>query len=132
MLSFDGRPSVVIAPGRDVLSSPARLKVTPMERLSVSMFLPRFTGRPSDHVIAQQINYVAAGDHVLDHGAAFRRRTDSWYFLDGVDVASSRRVLGVAVALGDSITDGVGSDIGANARWPNDLARRLDASPDRG
>jgi lysophospholipase L1-like esterase len=31
------------------------------------------------------------------------------------------------VAIGDSITDGVNSDIGANARWPNDLARRLDA-----
>ena len=31
------------------------------------------------------------------------------------------------VALGDSITDGVGSTAGADARWPNDLARRLDA-----
>jgi lysophospholipase L1-like esterase len=31
------------------------------------------------------------------------------------------------VAFGDSITDGVGSEVGANARWPNDLARRLDA-----
>gem|GEM_PF-1661600 len=28
---------------------------------------------------------------------------------------------------GDSITDGVGSTAGADARWPNDLARRLDA-----
>ena len=31
------------------------------------------------------------------------------------------------MALGDSITDGVGSGVGANARWPNDLARRLQA-----
>jgi len=31
------------------------------------------------------------------------------------------------VAIGDSITDGVNSSVGANARWPNDLARRLDA-----
>ena len=34
---------------------------------------------------------------------------------------------GTVVALGDSITDGVGSTAGANARWPNDLARKLDA-----
>jgi lysophospholipase L1-like esterase len=40
---------------------------------------------------------------------------------------SPRRVLGAVVARGDSITDGVGSPVNANARWPNDLARRLDA-----
>ena len=32
------------------------------------------------------------------------------------------------VALGDSITDGVSSTVGGNDRWPNDLARRLDAA----
>jgi lysophospholipase L1-like esterase len=34
---------------------------------------------------------------------------------------------GTVVALGDSITDGVGSTVGTDARWPNDLARKLDA-----
>jgi lysophospholipase L1-like esterase len=33
------------------------------------------------------------------------------------------------VALGDSITDGVGSPTGGDARWPDFLARRLDALP---
>jgi lysophospholipase L1-like esterase len=33
------------------------------------------------------------------------------------------------VALGDSITDGVGSALGGENRWPNLLARRLDARP---
>jgi len=36
------------------------------------------------------------------------------------------------VAFGDSITDGFRSTVGANARWPNDLARRLDALPGPG
>ena len=31
------------------------------------------------------------------------------------------------VALGDSITDGVNSSVGGNARWPNDLSRRIGA-----
>jgi lysophospholipase L1-like esterase len=33
------------------------------------------------------------------------------------------------VAFGDSITDGFHSAVGANARWPNDLARRIGAGP---
>jgi lysophospholipase L1-like esterase len=38
-------------------------------------------------------------------------------------------VTGAVVALGDSITDGTFSTVNANRRWPNDLARRLDARP---
>ena len=38
----------------------------------------------------------------------------------------ARRALGSVVALGDSITDGVGSPFDMNERWPNDLAGRLD------
>lgn len=34
---------------------------------------------------------------------------------------------GTVVAFGDSITDGYHSTIGSNERWPNYLARRLDA-----
>lgn len=44
-----------------------------------------------------------------------------------MDVLAPERELGTVVALGDSITDGVGSTLGAHASWPNDLARRLDA-----
>ena len=43
-----------------------------------------------------------------------------------MDVLAPERELGTVVALGDSITDGVGSTLGAHANWPNDLARRLD------
>jgi lysophospholipase L1-like esterase len=49
------------------------------------------------------------------------------YFVDGVSVIASGRVEGAVVALGDSITDGTFSTVNANRRWPNDLARRLDA-----
>ncbi|MBV9413384.1 MAG: SGNH/GDSL hydrolase family protein, partial [Solirubrobacterales bacterium] len=37
--------------------------------------------------------------------------------------------LGSVIALGDSITDGVGGPVGADARWPNFLARRLNSLP---
>jgi lysophospholipase L1-like esterase len=47
--------------------------------------------------------------------------------VDGVSVVAEGRVAGTVVALGDSITDGTASTVNANRRWPNDLARRLDA-----
>jgi lysophospholipase L1-like esterase len=126
-LSFRGQPSVLVPPGAEVVSDPVTLAVPGQQDLAVSVFVPRPTGPATGHIQAQQVNYVARGDHVLDQGgSAFTLRAPSWYFVDSVDVVNRAAGAGTIVALGDSITDGVGSRPGANARWPNDLARRLD------
>lgn len=127
LLYFGGRRSVVIPPGGEATSDSVPLAVQPATRLAVSIFLPRPTGPATQHADAEQVNYVATGAHVLGAGGPFKVRTRSWYFLDGVDVLGARRALGSVIALGDSITDGVGSPFDANARWPNDLARRFNA-----
>jgi lysophospholipase L1-like esterase len=75
-----------------------------------------------------EINDVAADDHARDdRGSAFATQADSWFFLDGVEMLAPPRDLGAVVALGDSITDGVGSPVNTDERWPNFLARRLSA-----
>ena len=128
-LTFSGRRSVVIPVGATVVSDPVDLAVHPSERLAISVFLPRPTGPPTDHAMAVQINYVAAGDHTLTTGAApFATQVRSWYFVTRVDVWSAGDHAAV-VAFGDSITDGADSITGANDRWPNYPARRLDALP---
>jgi lysophospholipase L1-like esterase len=132
-LSFAGRPSALIPPHGQATTDPVPFTVAPLQALAVSVYLARPTGAATEHVDAQQTNYVAAGDRVLDTGAgAFETRTHSWYFLDGIDTEGLGHELGALVALGDSITDGVGSRVDANARWPNFLARRLAAASGAG
>ncbi len=127
-LSFRGHRSVVIAPGAAVLTDPVALRVRPLQELAVSLYLPSATGAATEHQVAMQTNYVAQGDHVLDRGGgAYGTKTFSWFFVASVDVLAPARTLGTVVAIGDSITDGVNSKMDANARWPNDLARRLNA-----
>jgi lysophospholipase L1-like esterase len=99
-----------------------------MHSLSISAFLPGRTGPPTEHGAAQQTNYVGFGDlTAASSGLAFTDRTRTWYLVDDVDVRAPVRQRGTIVAIGDSITDGVGSSLGANAGWPSDLARRLQA-----
>jgi lysophospholipase L1-like esterase len=126
-LYFDGRRSVVIPPGADVTSDPALLTVGPATHVAISLYVPGPTGPATQHADAEQVNYVATGLHVAGGSGPFKVKTHSWYFLAGVDVLSPRRTLGAVVALGDSITDGVGSPTNADARWPNFLAARLNA-----
>jgi len=125
-LSFAGRRSVVIPAGGSVASDPVVLRVGPGTHLAVSLHLNAPTGPVTQHTQARQTSWVAAGSRALDQSdRAFFTQTQSWYVLSGVDVLAPRSDRGVVVAFGDSITDGVGSPLDGNGRYPNDLARRL-------
>jgi lysophospholipase L1-like esterase len=126
-VDFGGRVSVRIPAGAQVLSDPVGMRVSALQELAVSIYVPGRTGAATLHSQAQQVNWVStAGDHASEAGpGAFMTPVQSWYYLSGLDVRSSGAA-GTVVAFGDSITDGVQSSVGSNDRWPNDLARRLD------
>jgi lysophospholipase L1-like esterase len=127
-VTFGGSTSFQIPAGGQVLSDPVAMRVRPLQRLAVSVYLPGLTGPATFHSDAQQVSWVSVhGDHAADQGGgAFTARTWSWYYLSDL-ITRSPGTEGTVVAFGDSITDGVASTVDANDRWPNDLARRLDA-----
>ena len=131
VLTFHGRRGVTIAPGRQARSDPARMAIPPLTDLAISIYLPAATGPATYHSDAQQTNYISTtGNHAgQQDGTAFTTTSGSWYYADALDVAAGARVRGAVVAFGDSITDGYQSTQNANARWPNDLARRLLGGP---
>lgn len=132
-LAFGGSPSVRINPGDEAISDPLFLRVQPFTDLAVSFDV---AGRAvlDYHQWAQQTNYVAprsSGDHADDEsGAAFSEEITSSYAVSAVDVLTSAS-LGAVVAIGDSITDGIGSSPNTNQRWTDQLARRLLAASAR-
>ena len=127
-LTFSGQRSVTIPKGAEVISDPVSLTVPPLHDLAVSVYVPNDDGEQSGHPDSQQVNYLTGGtDNVMDQTTAAFGQLGKWYYVDGVDVTTQPPVQGTVVALGDSITDGYQSTVNANTRWPNDLARRLDA-----
>lgn len=140
-LTFDGSPSVTVAPGRDVQSDPVPLAFGAFEPLAVSMHVTGDVGLPTEHYIARQTSYLTpqgTGDHSADvDGRAFTQRTTTRPFVSGIEVQSPLSN-GAVVALGDSITDGYQAvpagtpeaveGIDADGRWPDVLGRRLDVA----
>jgi lysophospholipase L1-like esterase len=126
-VTFGGSPSVTIAPGAAAVSDPVAMAIPAQADLAVSLYASGPTGPATYHSDAQQVNYVSAsGDYAASNSAAgFTITSQHWYFLDEVDVQAGPATGGAIVAFGDSITDGYHSTVGANARWPNDLARRF-------
>ena len=129
-LTFSGQRDVTIPQGAEVVSDPVSLTVPALHDLAVSVYVPHADGEQSGHPAAQQVNYLTQGtDNVMDPTTASFGQLGQWYYVDSVDVTTQPPDQGTVVALGDSITDGINSTVNANKRWPNDLARRLNAQP---
>jgi lysophospholipase L1-like esterase len=130
-VTFAGRPSVVVPDGAAVQSDPVDLDLPARANLTVSMHLA--DGQPAtaitSHPGSRTTSYLLAGDHVADPDLPGAARTDHWYFLSGLRVLA-RATTTVAVMVGDSLTDGRGSTIDGNNRWPDRLLDRLQSHPD--
>jgi lysophospholipase L1-like esterase len=126
-LTFNGRPSITIPPGALVVSDPVNLKLPPTSDLAVSIFVPaQAIQQISVHGFADQTNYTALGNVTGAKSLDTPTEIYSWPFLKGVDVKADDKAAAI-VTFGDSITDGAHSTRGANTRWPDVLARRLQA-----
>jgi lysophospholipase L1-like esterase len=127
-LTFGGRPSITIPAGALVVSDPANLKLAPFADVTVSLFVPAQPMRQiTHHSYADQTSYTAPGNVVSAKVFESPTKIANWPFLKGIDVMADSKAASI-VAFGDSITDGVLSTRNANARWPDDLARRLQAN----
>jgi lysophospholipase L1-like esterase len=123
-ITFSGRRSVTIPPGAPALSDPVDLGVVALQRVSVSLYLPRPTAPSTFHWDGRQAAYVVAGDQTATASITPESTLTSRVFLSAilVDAPSTTRTI---VALGDSITDGAGATMDRDTRWPDFLAARL-------
>ncbi|MCC3777176.1 SGNH/GDSL hydrolase family protein, partial [Streptomyces sp. UNOB3_S3] len=129
-LTFDGASTVVVPAGGEVVSDLAELPVEPLSSVTVTLYFAGPTGPATFHAQAYAASFRASGDRTADAGAeGFAERTHSWYYLSDVEVTGGDGPApGTVVAFGDSLTDGFGSTVGADRRYPDALAERLRAA----
>jgi len=130
-LTFNGSSKVKIAPGMDVVSDEVAFHLEPLTNVAVTVYLDQempddLTGHPG----SRTTSYIQRGCSVASFNMREATQVEHWYLLSEIDVLADSGACAV-VTLGDSITDGRGSTTNKNNRWPNMLARRLLASPDR-
>lgn len=124
-LSFGGRTSVTIQPGMAAVSDPVFFQVAPFADLAISLYFPGTVSATTIHRDSWQTNYLSTeGNFAANNTFTITRSFPSWPFLSEVDVDGGASCV---VAIGDSLTDGLGSTINQNRRWPDYLARRLRA-----
>lgn len=123
-LTFGGKPGITVPPGAPAVSDPVAMHVDPLSSLAVSLYLPEITPTSTWHNDARQTAYIATGNATGDATLRSAQPMVARVFLAGieVDATADARTL---VTFGDSITDGDGSTLDGNNRWPDILAERL-------
>ncbi|MFE6890282.1 SGNH/GDSL hydrolase family protein [Streptomyces sp. NPDC057694] len=124
-LTFSGNTSVVVAAGSQIVSDAVRIQVPGDSDMLVTTYSPTASGPVTYHPQARQMSYVASGDLVEDPtGTRYTEQSPYWRYLTALDVLSNEAA-GTVVVIGDSLTDGITSTMGANHRWTDVLADRL-------
>jgi lysophospholipase L1-like esterase len=129
MLVFHGKTSVTIPAGESVLSDTFDFDLAPLSDLAATIRFDGTSGHVTGHPGSRSTSYLQTGDAVSASDMLTATRTQHWYILNGIDVEAEPSSAAI-VALGDSITDGRGSGTDKNDRWPDNLARRLQADHD--
>src|SRR5437763_992854 len=123
-LTFGRLDSVRIAPGLEATSDPLEYEVPALGDLAVTIHIGAAPAEVTGHPGSRTTSYLQAGQWVSSAELPDAVTTDHWYVIAGLDVAAEGAAV---VTLGNSITDGRGSGTNRNNRWPDNLARRLQA-----
>lgn len=126
-LSFSGMQSVTIAAGKAVFSDALDFTLAPLSDLAISMHFTAQSGDVTGHPGSRTTSFLQTGNAVATASLASAAKAEHWYFITGLDVMADAASAAIVV-LGDSITDGRGSTTDNNNRWPDILAKRLQAN----
>jgi lysophospholipase L1-like esterase len=127
-LTFSGQPGVTLTAGSETWSDPVTLTVPQHVTVAVSTYVPGTYKATTFHPTGLHTSYISrAGNFTASTTlplATFANTTTQVLMVSGLQVWAPSTSK-VAVALGDSITDGACAANNANATWPDVLSARL-------
>ncbi|KIW91582.1 uncharacterized protein Z519_07549 [Cladophialophora bantiana CBS 173.52] len=131
-VTFSGGESAIIIPnGALAVSDPLNFPVQPLSTITVTMYLA--TGQIGTYITShpgsRATSWFTMGNQVgaTNLTGPFLNSTQHWYFLSAVEAWSPPNYRTWAI-IGDSITDGRGSDPDQNNRWPDLVYARMQSS----
>jgi len=126
-LKFSGSTDVTVPAGADYLSDPVDFRAAALSDIAITLYIETPPAEQTGHPGSRATSYIVHGNQVSAADLPEAKKIEHWYFVSGIDVEAATRATAI-VTLGDSITDGHGATTNGNDRWPDVLAKRLQAS----
>lgn len=123
-LKFNGKDSVTMVPGGEIISDPLKYKLAPNSRLAITVAFGETSPDVTGHPGSRTTSYILEGNQISSVDFADAVPTDHWYVINGIDVQTSSKAACIAI-LGNSITDGRGSGTNKQNRWTDIFSEQL-------
>jgi lysophospholipase L1-like esterase len=124
-LAFSGNASVTIPAGMEIWSDPLDFTVGALGNVSITVAFGSVPSTLTGHAGSRTTSYEQTNSTNVSAASMTSAQTVvSWYYISGMEVMASTSAKAI-VALGDSLTDGRGTDNDHNNRWTDDLEVRL-------
>jgi len=127
-LKFNGMTDVTMNPGATITSDPIPFNLKPRMDIAITIYFGQTSSNITGHPGSRTTSWLLAGDKTSAIDFAGSVLTDHWYFINGIDVKAPESATAIAI-LGNSITDGRGSDTNKQNRWTDILSERLLKNP---
>jgi lysophospholipase L1-like esterase len=128
-LAFSGSASVTIAQGSELWSDPINFDLPALGNITITTAFGSVPTQVVGHSGSRTTSYLQTGSTDVTPASMTGAMTfQHWYYISGIDVMADAAARGT-VAIGDSITDGRGTDNDHNNRWTDVLAARLQGNP---
>jgi lysophospholipase L1-like esterase len=123
-LAFSGKASVTIAQGQEVWSDPVNFNLPSLGNVTITTAFGSVPSQVVGHSGSRTTSYLQSGGTNVSAASVTGTTFQHWYYISGIDVMGDSGAV-AAVAIGDSITDGRGSDNDMNDRWTDVLSARM-------
>jgi lysophospholipase L1-like esterase len=125
-LVFNGSASVTIAQNTETWSDAIDFALAAGANVTITTAFMTVPANVVGHSGSRTTSYLQTGSNNVTAASMTTGVTmfDHWYYISGIDVMADAAAKGI-VAIGDSITDGRGTDTNHNNRWTDILAARV-------
>jgi len=129
ILYFDSKKQVTIQPDTSATTDSFAFDLQPQSNVAITIHYGQVPSELTGHPGSRTTSYVVEGNQLSVTVFDSSGQKNRWYTLRSIEVLAPDSAASV-IALGNSITDGRSSGINQQARWTDNLARRLQANPE--
>ncbi|MBN1117240.1 MAG: SGNH/GDSL hydrolase family protein [Bacteroidales bacterium] len=123
-LKFAGNNAFTMEPGVVATSDAVSFGLQSRMDVAITIYFGETSPDVTGHPGSRTTSFILPGNNISASEFVGDVKTDHWYVINGIDVKAPKSAGAIAI-LGNSITDGRGSGVNKQNRWPDILSEQL-------
>ena len=124
---FKGEKSIFISPGIEVYSDLITYPLKALSEIAISIYLGETPLNLTGHPNSKTFSFIDIGNKIYNKKISNKYKVAHWYIISAIEIFSYKPKKVIA-CFGDSITDGAGSTVDKQNRWPDLLSKKLNSN----